>query len=149
MTLYLKLTVVAALIAALYGAHHYIDKGGYNRANKENAAARNEAIIKQQDENLAITLAYAKKLTEGMVQHEKDKTIIAAARTAAGRVQVSFPTCPVSTITGTAEDSNESGRLATERVGIAFDRFRQGAEQLLADCAKLNSDAILSNSLQR
>ena len=85
MTLYLKLAIAAAILAALWGLHHYIDKGGYDRR----VAEENAAIIKATKENDAL---------KSRLEDDHAKSIAALnvlLDTPAPRVRI--PTCPQTT----------------------------------------------------
>ena len=108
---------------------------------------RKEAVIKQQEENQKITLAYAQKLTEGMVQYEKDQVVIAAARDRIRRLQVSFPTCPVPSTTGSPSNPDEAGRVLSDRMGVLFAELQTRTSGLIEQCDQINAQAIMVNSI--
>ena len=146
-TLYMKLAIAAAIIAALWGLHHYIDKGGYDRAKNEDETMRKEAVIKQQEENQRITLAYAKKLTEAMENEQHYQTVIADAVNRAERVRVHFDPRAMSGATGTASDRDEASRILSERMDALFGVLQARATDLFTECEEVNKQAIRNNSL--
>ena len=108
---------------------------------------RKTAVIKQQEENQRITLAYAKKLTEGMVQYEKDQVVIAAARDRIRRLQINFPACPVPSTTGSPSNPDEANRVLSDRMGVLFAELQTRTSGLIEQCDQINAQAIMVNSI--
>ncbi len=142
-----KLMAGLILVLALFGSYFAAYKYGRHAEFLIQDGIRKDAIIKQQEENQKITLAYAQKLTEGMVQYEKDQVVIAAARDRIRRLQVSFPTCPVPSTTGSPSNPDEATRVLPDRMGVLFAELQSRTSGLIEQCDQINSQAIMVNSL--
>ena len=108
---------------------------------------RKEAVIKQQEENQRITLAYAKKLTEALENEQLYQTVIADAVNRAERVRVHFDPRPLPGATGTTSDRDEASRVFFERMDALFGSLQARATDLFTECEQVNKQAIRNNSL--
>ena len=108
---------------------------------------RKTAVIKQQEENQRITLAYAKKLTEALENEQRYQTVIADAVNRAERVRVHFDPRTMPGATGTTSDRDEASRLLSERLDALFGSLQARATDLFTECEEVNKQAIRNNSL--
>lgn len=141
--LFLMLAILASYFATYrYGRHvEYLVQDNI----------RKDAVLKQQEENGVIVLAYAKKLTEGMVQREQDQITINDARAKLRDVKLQVRTYR-STLPGTptsTTDSNGTGELAAARINEYLDEAKRAIDDIGERCARLNADAIRVNLLSQ
>src|SRR3990167_3319485 len=81
--IYARIAAALAIVAALAWMYNAIDQRVYDRAQSEHNESMNKAL-----------LAYAATITTAGTQHDKDQAIINRL-SAAGRVRVTFPVCPI------------------------------------------------------
>lgn len=137
--LFIILAVLASYAATFkYGRHVEFLK-------QENI--RKEAVIKQQEDNQRITLAYAKKLTEALENEQRYQTVIADAVNRAERLRVHFDPSTLPGATGTASDRDKASRVFSERMDALFGSLQARATDLFTECEEVNKQAIRSNSL--
>jgi len=109
--------------------------------------AQQKLVIEQQKQNRLALLAYAKRITEGNDQHDKDQIAINRLAADARRVSVHFPACPVP---GAAEPEGNIGGASgvlSNPVDAYFAEFQDGVGALIEKCEQLNIDAIRANKV--
>lgn len=129
MNLYVKLGLVAALVAAIWFGYDHIKQIGYKQCETE-----------LQAKNLELALAYAERIKKAEEQRDKNQAII--DRLASQRVQVHFPVCPN---TG-SQDSNGTAGVLSQRVEQSFADLQTRGRVLFERCEALNADAIKVNA---
>lgn len=139
--------LILAVLASYYATYRY----GRHVEFLKQENIRKDAVLKQQEENGVIVLAYAKKLTEGMVQREQDQITIDDARAKLRAVKLQVRACR-STLPGTpasTADSDGTGGLAAARINEYLDDARRAIDDIGERCARLNADAIRANRLNQ
>ena len=147
MNIQAKLVAGLFLILAVLASYFATYKYGRHAEFIVQDNLRKTAVIKQQEENQRITLAYAKKLTEAMQNEELLQTVISNAEYRAGRMQVHFPGSPMPGTAETAADRDEASRLLSERLDALFGSLQARATDLFTECEEVNKQAIRNNSL--
>lgn len=149
MTLQVKLLGALFLVLLILGSYYATYRYGRHVEFLTQENIRKDAVLKQQEENGVIVLAYTKKLTEGMVQREQDQITINDARTKLRAVKLQVRACG-STMPGTSattSDSDGTGELAAARINEYLDEARRAIDDIGERCARLNADAIRANRL--
>ena len=114
---------------------------------QEHEAAQ-KLVIEQQEQNQLALLAYAKRITDAGVQHDKDQATVNRLAADARRVRVVFPACPVP---GTAEGGADSGGgtgTLSDKLDEYFGSLQKETGRLIERCDTLNIDAIRQNGLR-
>lgn len=144
-----KLVGGLLLIVLILGSYYGIFRYGKHVDFVEQENIRKDAVLKQQEENEAIVLAYAKALIEGTVKRGQDEITIKAARNKLRAVELQVRSCG-GTLPGTpasTSDSDGTGGLAVARINEYLDDARRAIDDIGERCAGLNADAIRANQL--
>lgn len=144
-----KLVGGGLLLMLILGSYYATYRYGKHVEFLTQENIRKDAVLKQQEENGVIVLAYAKKLTEGMVKREQDEITINDARTKLRAVKLQVRACG-STLPGTpasTSDTDGTGELAAARINEYLDEARRAINDIGERCARLNADAIRANRL--
>ncbi len=138
----LWLASVLAVFALFYGAYHY----GRHVQSLEDSTTLDKAVQAQLVANQAALLDYTNKLQTAGVQHDTDQTTIDNLHSAAGRLRIHIPTCPVPGNTTADVSSDGSAGLLPNTVDESFARLQDGVSELTKRCDQLNIDAIRINA---
>lgn len=136
--IYLRLAVVAGVLALLYSLYWYVDHTGYVRG-------RNEVIQADIEHERNSLLAYAERIKKSEEQNAKYKGLIDRLAADAGRVRVHLPVCPQPA--GTTQGENGGAGVLSNRVDEAFADFQRQVGELVKRCDELNLDSIKSNTV--
>lgn len=119
----------------------YLYHSGYNAGRNEVQVKWDADKIKRDEAQKEALLAYANRINQAEVQHDKDQAVIDKLHDDASGVRIHLPTCP-----DPSKDQNGKTGVLSGRVDQVFADFTARTGRLIQECDQLNVDAIRLNS---
>jgi len=113
--------------------------------SREHESAQ-KLVIEQQEQNRLALLAYAKRITDSGVQHDKNTRTIRNLGRELDGLRVNFPTCPVPGTTEGGADSGGGAGILSGKLDEYFADLQKETGRLIERCDTLNIDAIRQNT---
>jgi len=115
--------------------------------SREHEAAQ-KLVIEQQEQNRLALLAYAKRITDSGVEHDKNTRTIRTLNRELDGLRVNFPTCPVpGAAEGGAYNGGGTGTLSG-KLDEYFADLQKETGRLIERCDELNISAIRQNGVR-